>query len=50
MEWVQRRATKVIKGLEQLSCEGMLRELSLFILEKRELCGDLTVTFPEGSN
>ena len=45
IEGAQRRATKPVTGMQELNCNGRLKQLGLILLEGRRMRSDLIETF-----
>lgn len=45
LNWVQKKITKMITGLENITSEEKLKELGLFSLELRRLKGPMTAGY-----
>ena len=45
LEGIQRRATKIIPSLRNLSCKEKLKRLGMFSLRRRRLRGDIIEVF-----
>lgn len=47
LDWVQKKITRMVAGLENITSEEKLKELGLFSLELRRLKGPMTAGYRE---